>query len=79
MVQVAAGHGEPTYLLVLQRPVEGRLRVREWTDENWSGDPIERTVPTHEIYDRVEHAFRQRRRISVDMELLRDCLAGRAV
>ena len=79
VVQVAAGSGEPNYMLVLGRPVNGRVRVREWSDDSWSDEAHERMLGIEDVWGRVEQAFRQRRRVTVEMAQLRAWLDGRPI
>ena len=77
VVQVAAGGGEGEYMLVLHRPADGRVFVREWGDANWASSGTDRVLPVADVYGRVRRAYDQRRRVSVELARLRAWLDGR--
>lgn len=78
-VQIEGGGGEPTRLLMLSRPAGGQVRVREWSDLNWTGAPSESTRPVREVLDEIERAYHQRRRLSYEIAAIRAWLDGRNV
>ncbi len=77
VVQVDRGADEAEYMLMISRPAEGRVRVREWSPANWASEPPEIELPVDEVYARLARADRQRRRISVEMPRVREWLGGR--
>jgi hypothetical protein len=76
-VLISAGGGEPDRLIVLQRPVNGRVRVREWSTHNWSGAPDEREISVADALATFQGAYDARRRISVSLKGIQAWLAGR--
>ncbi len=76
VVQVDRAGDEPEYMLIISRPVDGRVRVREWSPANWGAEAPERELPADAVYSRIERAYRQRRRVSVDMYRVRTWLGG---
>ena len=77
-VQVAGGDDEPERLLVISRPVGGRVHVREWSSGNWNTEPVSQHVPVDEMMSVFERAHQARRRISQDMYYIRTWLSGSA-
>ncbi len=78
VVQVGGGGDEAEYMLMISRPAEGRVRVREWSPASWALEPSEVELPVDEVYARLARAERQRRRISVEMLRVREWLGGQA-
>jgi hypothetical protein len=82
VLTVAAGRGEPEYMLAISRPgtrgaPRGAVRVREWTSDTWASAGAERVLLTEDVYARVERAHHERRRVSVELPRLRAWLDGR--
>lgn len=76
-VLISAGVGEPDRLIMLQRPVGGRVHVREWSTHNWSGAPDERDISVAEALATFQGAYDARRRMSVSLKGIQAWLAGR--
>lgn len=76
-VHMGVGRGEPERLLRISRPVEGMVRVREWTGENWNVPAAEREMPADVLLRAFEEAARQRRRLSSELYAIRLWLTGR--
>ncbi len=76
VVLVDAGAGEGQYMLGLARPVGGTVHVREWSGDNWASAPVERDLPTSEVLARLQRAYDQRRRMSVELLRVRAWLDG---
>lgn len=72
---IQGGHGEPECVLMIGRPIAGRVRVREWTSNDWKSS-VEYDVPADEIMNRVERAVREYRRVSEDPRHLRRWLGA---
>jgi hypothetical protein len=70
-IQVAAGAGSPERLLLLERPVEGRVTVREWTSADWSRPAIPRDRGVAEVIDELRRADAARRIVGVEMHRIR--------
>ncbi len=76
VVHVSRADGELEYMLMISRPADDRVRVREWSPANWVSGPVEVELPVDEVYARLEGAERQRRRISIEMPRVRAWLGG---
>ncbi len=70
-VQVVGGGGEPERLLRISRPVNGLVRVREWTSEGWGQPPLEREMSADALLRALEEAARQRRRLTEELYRIR--------
>ena len=66
-VQVAAGAGSPERLLLMERPVGGRVRVREWTSADWSRPATPRERGVAEVLAELRRADAARRIVGVEM------------
>lgn len=75
-VQMGSGGGEPERLLHLSRPLNGLVKVREWTSNNWSTPAMEREMSAEVLMRAFEDASRQRRRLSEDLYAIRLWLTG---
>jgi hypothetical protein len=71
--QIEGGIGEPTRVVTLTRADAGRVRVREWTSENWL-EPKESVRDAAEVWREVERAAQTRRRVSADPAHIRQWL-----
>jgi hypothetical protein len=69
--------GEPERLLHLSRPVDGLVRVREWTGADWNAPAVEREMPADVLLRAFEEGARQRRRLSEELYAIRLWLTGR--
>jgi hypothetical protein len=76
-VLISAGGGEPDRLIILHRPANGRVHVREWSTHNWSGAPDERDISVAEALATFQSAYDERRRMSVSLKGIQAWLAGR--
>ena len=76
-VLVAGDAQEPERLLMLSRPANGCVRVREWDTTRWNAEPREREAAVATLWDAFEQAFRQRRRLSEELPRIRAWLDGR--
>jgi hypothetical protein len=73
VVQVDAGGSEPPRLLILSRPVAGRVLVREWAG---AAPMVEEERSSAEVLADLERAQAARRRVSVEPYRLRLWLNG---
>ncbi|HEY7896376.1 MAG TPA: hypothetical protein VIC24_15855 [Gemmatimonadaceae bacterium] len=78
-VLVAAGDGESERLVMLGKPVRGRVHLREWSAHNWSGPPEERDAPVADVLALFQRAYDARRRMSAGLAQIRAWLDGRPV
>ena len=69
-LRIAGGEGEPERLLRIARPVEGLVRIREWTSADW-GTMLEREMASTALLDAIERAARERRRLSEELYRVR--------
>lgn len=76
-VLVSAGAGEPDRLLLLERPSQGRVHVREWSTHNWSSAPDERDIAVADALAIFRAAYDARRHMSVSLKGIEAWLAGR--
>lgn len=74
-VLVGGGHGEPERLLHIARPVDGLVRVREWTSDDWN-TVAERELSADALLNALERAAQQRRRLSQELYGIRLWLTG---
>lgn len=73
---IQGGGGDPECVLLIGRPDgAGRVRVREWTSNDWQS-AVEYDVTADEIVQRVERAVRAFRRVSEDPRSLRRWLGA---
>ena len=77
-VQVAGDRDQPERLLLISRPADGRVWVREWTSATWNAQPEEREVDAGELLDAFERAAQARRRLSQELYYIRAWLDGTA-
>jgi hypothetical protein len=78
-LHVGAGNGEPERLLLIGRPVAGRVHVREWDSANWGGAARERDLSTTELYTSLDEASRRRSGLSIELYQVKLWLDGVAV
>jgi|GEM_PF-1142092 len=76
-VLISAGGGEPDRLLLLARPSNARVHVREWSAHNWSSAPDERELSVADALAIFQGAYDARRRMSVSLKGIQAWLAGR--
>ncbi|HEU6451449.1 MAG TPA: hypothetical protein VFT57_08500 [Gemmatimonadaceae bacterium] len=76
-VLISAGAGEPDRLLLVERPSNGRVHVREWSTHNWSSAPDERDLAVADALAIFQRAYDSRRRMSVSLKGIEAWLAGR--
>jgi hypothetical protein len=70
-VLIGAGAGEPERLLLVQRPANGRVRVREWRGDAWNTPAAERELSAAELLADVERAERAGRRLNQNVYAVR--------
>ena len=78
-VQVEGRGRDATRLYIIGRPSGGRVSVREWRGEDWTAGPLEREVDAADLYEEIERAYDQRRRVSEEMYRIRHWLQGTAL
>lgn len=76
-ILVAAGGGEPERLLLLAKPANGRVHIREWSSHNWSGPADERDEAVADAFAVFQRAHDARRRMSTGLVQIRAWLDDR--
>ena len=76
-VLIGGSASEPERLLLIARPENGVVRVREWTSADWSATPDERDSPVESLYEEIEYAAKSGRTITLDLATLRHFLGLR--
>jgi hypothetical protein len=76
-VLLSAGAGEPDRLLLLSRPRDGRVHLREWSTHNWSSAPYESEISVADALTIFQGAYDARRRMSVSLKGIQAWLEGR--
>jgi len=69
-LQIGGGGDEPERLLHIARPVNGLVRLREWTSADW-GTPLEREMSADALLNAIERAAQQRRRMNQELYRVR--------
>lgn len=75
-LRLGGAPGRPERLLLVGRPVNGLVRVREWTSNSWNTEGEDYDVPTGELLDRIEGAYAERVPVSEEMYRVREWLGG---
>ena len=68
---------DPERLMLVSRPREGRVRVREWTGHDWASAAQGREALAEEVYGEVERALQRGRRVNQSPFAVRQWLFGR--
>ena len=76
-VLIGGSASEPERLLLISRPDNGIVRIREWTSADWSATPDERDSPVESLYEDVEYAAKTGRTLTLDLATLRHFLGIR--
>jgi hypothetical protein len=61
----------PERLILVGRPDAGRVRVREWTGDDWSAPANEREIACAELVDAVDRALRDGRQVNQSPHVVR--------
>ncbi len=75
-VQIAASANDPEHLMLIERPVNGRVAVREWIGEGFGSPAVEREYDVVELYRLIERASQQGRRVGQELYRIRLWLDG---
>ncbi len=75
-LRIAAGHGEPERLLLIGRPDNGQVRVREWTSRSWNSEGDDYDIDAEELLAALERDFSARRAMSEEIYRVRQWLTG---
>ncbi len=74
-VAVGSGKGQPERLLLIGRPHDGLVRVREWTSHTAITEGEDYEVPPDELLEQMEQALAAQRTVSEEMYRIRQWLA----
>ncbi|MDQ6827667.1 MAG: hypothetical protein M3081_02230 [Gemmatimonadota bacterium] len=74
-MQIDGDSREPTRVITLDRPNGGKVRVREWTSDDWK-QARESYRDAADLLDEIERAIASRRRVSADLVTVRHWLTG---
>jgi hypothetical protein len=75
-VQIAATATDPEHLMLIERPVNGRVLVKEWVGEGFGAPAVEREYDTIDLYRMIDDASRQGRRVGQELYRVRLWLDG---
>ena len=75
-VQIAATATDPEHLMLIDRPVNGRVMVKEWVGEGFGAPAVEREYEAIDLYRLIEDAMRQGRRVGQELYKVRLWLDG---
>jgi hypothetical protein len=71
------GSGDtPERLLLIGRPIDGQVRVREWTSNSWNTEGEDYDADPTALLEDIERAFDARQPVSEEMYRVRQWLAG---
>jgi len=74
---VGGGQGQPEQLLLLERPtVDGKVRVRCWSSEDWSATPKTEQRSAADLLRDIERWVRERRGLNHSLAAVRQWLNG---
>lgn len=75
-LRVAAGRGEPERLLLIGRPENGQVRVREWTSHSWNSEGEDYEIDAEDLLAALERDFSAHRAMSEEIYRVRQWLTG---
>ena len=75
-VQIAPTAREPEHLILIGRPENGRVTVREWVGDGFGSPAVEREFEPAELYDRLERMNRAGRHFGQELYRIRLWLEG---
>ena len=78
-IQIAASATDPEHLMLVERPVDGKVMVREWIGEGFGSPAVEREYDTMDLYLMIEGALKQGRRVGPELYKVRLWLDGMPV
>ena len=78
VVQIAGHDRKPPTIIELERPENGRVRMREWPDGEWTLPARESEPSCDELLARFERVRKEGRQVSEDGLRIRAWLEGRA-
>lgn len=75
-IQIAPTTREPEHLMLISRPDNGRVRIREWVGDGFGSPAVERECEAAELYDRIEKMSRAGRHLGQELYRVRLWLEG---
>ncbi len=66
----------PERLLLIGRPRDGLVRVREWTSDSWNTEGEDYDLPPGELLEQMEQAYAARAGLGEEMYRVRRWLGG---
>lgn len=75
-VQIAPTAREPEHLMLIGRPVNGRVSVREWIGDGFGSAAVERECEAAQLYERIEQMTRAGRHLGQELYRVRLWLEG---
>ena len=75
-VQIAATDTDPEHLMLIERPVNGRVLVKEWVGEGFGAPAVEREYDSIDLYRMIEDASKQGRHVGQELYRVRLWLDG---
>jgi hypothetical protein len=66
----------PERLLLIGRPRDGLVRVREWTSNSWNTEGEDSDIPASALLEQIEAAYDDRLPVSEEMFKVRHWLQG---
>jgi hypothetical protein len=75
-LQIGGGKGRPDRLLLIGRPREGVVRVREWTTQTMNSEGEDADMDAGELLEQLEEAAAAHQPMNEDIYRLRRWLQG---
>jgi hypothetical protein len=75
-LQIGGGHGRPDRLLLIGRPREGLVRVREWTTHTMNTEGEDLDMDAGDLLEQLEEAAASHQPMNEDIYRLRRWLQG---
>lgn len=75
-LRIGGGPLRPERLLLIGRPVDGRVRLREWTSNSWNTEGEDLETDAAALLEDLERAFDARTPVSEEMFRVRQWLTG---
>ena len=75
-LRIGGSDGEPERLLLIGRPRDATVRVREWTSNSWNTEGEDFDADAGALLDDIARAYDARRPVSEEMYRVRLWLTG---
>jgi hypothetical protein len=70
-VLLGGSAAQPETLILISRPGDGMVHLREWTSSDWAASPTERDAPVEGLYVELERAVREGRAMNQNLYAVR--------